>query len=159
MYVDLQKLNKSWQWYIAYWTEGPKTLRRGVRGNYRFKFGRGAITSSYPPPSLSLSVARAFSLSFSFSHLLLLIFIISFLSLFAKSCSSAHSHSLSPSFFPFISNNPLSCFFYTFCFSIIHSFMLTLPSFSSSAKISSRNTNGQFYIVIVKIFFSTSGVC
>jgi len=34
LYVDLQKLNKSWQWYIAYWTEEPKTLRRGVRGNY-----------------------------------------------------------------------------------------------------------------------------
>lgn len=87
VYVDLQKLNKSWQWYIAYWTEGPKTLRRDVRENYRFKFGRGAIAPAYYllfslslfhsllsflPLPLSLSLILTLLLPFILFHFLLI---------------------------------------------------------------------------------------
>lgn len=90
LYVDLQKLNKLWQWYIAYWTEEPKTLRRGVRGNHRFKFGRGAIVSflhthstrararAHHSLSLSLSFTYSDSLTHSYSCSLILSFFFAF---------------------------------------------------------------------------------
>lgn len=137
VYVDLQKLNKSWQWYIAYWTEGPKTLRRDVRENYRFKFGRGAI-------------APAYYLLFSLSLFHSLLF-------FPPSPSLSFSHSHSPSLFHSLSlssylsifllrSHPLSLSFsrarararariQIHLASAIHTYTFTLwPSFSSFAK-------------------------
>lgn len=93
LYVDLQKSNKPWQWYIAYWTEGPKTLRRGER--------KIIDLNSVEVQLLLRIISVSFFLSFFLAHL------------FTHTCIRYHIHSLSlfslafvsPCFFPFSSNS------------------------------------------------------
>jgi len=120
-----------------------------VRGNYRFKFGRGAI-ASYLYYYLFLTHSLFLSLSLS-------CFLISFFPFFAKSYSFSYPCLLSPLCFLFFSffSQFLSHSFFSF-HTFIHAHSAFLLIFCEK-RSNSRNTNRVLFIPVVKIFTKHSG--